>query len=188
MCYRYIVDLHRELSTLEYSDIESTSKCAPPPPPKANHMIKEDAHIHTSKVLFALEKLNSLLTLPTRLATHTPFMICMISNMTIAHLSACRFHFKEPALQTQRDRIRLTMGVLKMFGEHWKAGKREYRDVGTIARVILDVRDEHIELPKEAPILPMDARDFNFDFDANWGYDCFASGAAVLPMDSFLSC
>lgn len=180
----YIVDLHRELSSLRYSPIESVSKCAPPPPPDSNDMIKEDAHIHTAKVLFAVEKLNGLLTLPTRFSIHTPFIICMISNMTIAHLSACRYIFKEPKLQLEREKIRLNMGVLKMFGEFWPAGKREYHSMGLIAREILSLADEEIQIPEETPVMPLDTLDFNFDFNINWACDMFANGAPAFDMDS----
>jgi hypothetical protein len=169
------VDLHRELSSLKYSAIEAVSKCAPPAPPESNDSIKEDAHIHTAKALFAVEKLNGLLTLPTKLTTHTPFIICMISNMTIAHLSACRYIFQEPRLSLERDKIRLNMGVLKMMGEFWPAGAREYHDVGIIAREILSLADDEITIPKLTPVLPLDTLDFN-DFDINWACDVFGTG------------
>lgn len=113
----YIVDLHRQLSSLKYFPIESVSKCIPPPPPDPNDAIEDDAHIHTAKVLFSIEKLSSLLTLPTRFSEHTPFIICTITLMTIAHLSACCYIFKEPKLSLEREKIRLKMGVLKMLGK-----------------------------------------------------------------------
>ncbi|KAH7119847.1 hypothetical protein B0J11DRAFT_71435 [Dendryphion nanum] len=181
LMHTYIVDLHRELSNLKYSAIESISMCAPPPPPEFNNLIKEDAHTHTSKVLFAVEKLNGLLTLPTRFATHTPFIICMIANMTIAHLSACRYLFQEPRLSIEREKIRLNMGVLKMLGEFWPAGHREYRDIGTIAREILSIREEEIQIPEMTPIMPLDTLDFNFDFDVNWACDVFSNGPGAGP-------
>lgn len=184
----YIVDLHRELSSLKYLPIEAVSKCAPPPPPECNQMIKEDTHLHTSKILFAVEKLNGLLTLPTRFTTHTPFIICMIANMTIAHLSACRYVFKEPKLEEERDKIRLNMGVLKMLGEFWPAGQREYREMGIIAREILALADEEIRPPTGTPIMPLDTLDFNFDFDINWACDMFANNTPVFPVDTTLAC
>ncbi|PVH97903.1 hypothetical protein DM02DRAFT_643881 [Periconia macrospinosa] len=144
-----VVELHRRLSSLLYSPIESASSCAPPPPPSANDTIKEEAHIHTAKILCATEKLNTLLTLPTRFATHTPFNICMIANMTIAQLSACRYIFQEPRLSAEREKIRLNMGVLKMLGEFWPAGKREYKAVGIIARTILGLREEEVRVPPD---------------------------------------
>jgi hypothetical protein len=113
----YIVDLHRQLSTLKYFPIESVSRCVPPPPPDSNEAIEDEAHIHTAKVLLSIDKLSSLLTLPTRFSEHTPFIICMITLMTIAHLSACRYIFKEPRLSLEREKIRLKMGVLKMLGK-----------------------------------------------------------------------
>lgn len=180
----YIVDLHRQLSTLKYSPIENVSMCAPPPPPESNDAIKEEAHIHTAKVLFAVEKLNGLLTLPTRFSTHTPFIICMIANMTIAHLSACRYVFQEPKLSLERDKIRLNMGVLKMLGEFWPAGQREYKTMGIIAREILALKEEEIQIPEETPVLPLDTLDFNFDFDMNWTCDTFTSISAPYPSDS----
>jgi len=182
----YIVDLHRQLSSLKYTAIESISRCAPPPPPEANASIKDDAHIHTAKVLYAVDKINSLLTLPTRLNTHTPFIICMIANMTIAHLSACRYIFQEPRLALERDKIRLNMGVLKMLGEFWPAGKREYQSMGVIAREILALKEEEIQIPKETPVLPLDTLDFNFDFDLNWTCDSFGTGTGSLGIDSFV--
>ncbi|OAG10591.1 uncharacterized protein CC84DRAFT_1184574 [Paraphaeosphaeria sporulosa] len=184
-----IVDLHRQLSNLRYSDIESVSKCAPPPPPESNDSIKEDAPMHTSKVLYAVEKLNSLLTLPTKFSVHTPFIICMIANMTIAHLSACRYIFREPRLSLERDKIRLNMGVLKMLGEFWPAGQREYKTMGTIAREILALKEEEIQIPKETPILPLDTLDYNFpDFEVNWTCDYFATNHGPYSFDVPVDC
>ncbi|KAF2003847.1 hypothetical protein P154DRAFT_72807 [Amniculicola lignicola CBS 123094] len=162
----YIADLHRELSSLKYSPIESVSLCAPPPPPENNCTIKEDAHTHTAKILYAVSRLNDLLTLPTRLATHTPFIICMIANMTIAHLSACRYVFVEPQLSLEREKIRLNMGVLKLLGEYWPAGKREYTSLGIIATEILGLADEEIEVHRESPVVPLDQLDLGFDIEA----------------------
>jgi hypothetical protein len=93
---RYIVDIHRQLSNLKYFPVGSLSKCGAPLPPEFNDTIKDEAHIHTAKVFFAIEKLAGLFTLPTRLTEHTRFIICMITVTTIAHLSACRYVYNEP--------------------------------------------------------------------------------------------
>ena len=95
--------------------------------------------------------------------------------MTIAQLSACRYIFKEPRLSLEREKIRLNMGVLKMMGEVWLSGKREYNAMGTIAREILSINDGEIEIPETAPVIPLDAMDVNFDFDVNWGCDSFTN-------------
>jgi hypothetical protein len=88
---RYIVDIHRQLSSRQYIPVEILSKCVPPPHLECNDNSKDEAHIHTAKVLVAVEKLHGLFTLPTRLTEHTPFIICMITLATIAQVSACRY-------------------------------------------------------------------------------------------------
>jgi hypothetical protein len=100
----------------------------------------------------------------------------MIANMTIAHLSACRYIFEEPRLSLERDKIRLNMGVLKMLGEFWPAGQREYQTMGIIAREILALKEEEIKIPEETQPMPLDALDFNFEFDINWACDVFVNG------------
>jgi hypothetical protein len=101
----------------------------------------------------------------------------MIANMTIAHLSACRYTFREPRLALERDKIRLNMGVLKMLGEFWPAGRREYDTMGVIARDILGLGEEEIRVPEEIATLPLDAMEFNLDsFDFSWACDVFAEG------------
>jgi hypothetical protein len=172
------------LSNLKYFSIETLSKCVPPPPPEHNNAIKDEAHIHTAKVLFATEKLNSLLTLPTRFIEHTPFIICMITLVTIAQLSACRYIFKEPRLSLERERIRLNMGVLKMMGEVWAAGKREYRAMGLIAKEILSLHDHEISIPEPSSVISGDAVNCNFNIDVDWGCDSFADvGALDFTLD-----
>ncbi|ORY10670.1 hypothetical protein BCR34DRAFT_485278 [Clohesyomyces aquaticus] len=183
LMHTYLVDLHRELSSLKYSPIESVSKCSPPPPPENCHNIKEDAHTHTAKVLFAIEKLNGLLLLPTRLVTHTPFIICMVANMTIAHLSACRYVFQEPKLFLEREKIRLNMGALKMLGEYWPLGERTYRELGIIAREILSLADEDIQVPEESPLMA-DFLGTDFEFDCAFDLsDLFGSSVGGVSMN-----
>ncbi|KAM5490602.1 hypothetical protein MaudMau93_002406 [Microsporum audouinii] len=146
LVHTYIVDLHRELSSLSYSPIEAVSRCAPPAPADANNPNRtpKDVQIHTSKVLLAVDKFNDLLTLPTTVISHTPFVICMIANTTIAHLSACKHLFRDKTLQIERERIRLNMGALKTLSMYWPLGKRTYREMATIARDILSLTDRDI--------------------------------------------
>lgn len=98
---------------------------------------------HTIKCLKSIETLNKLMTLPANIATHTPFIICMIANATIAHLSACRYIYKGTQLELGREKIRLSMGTLKSLSEYWPQGKRIYQEVGIIAREILCLRDQN---------------------------------------------
>ncbi|KAL4944127.1 hypothetical protein BDV06DRAFT_116930 [Aspergillus oleicola] len=149
----YVVDLHRQLSSLSYSPIESIAHCSPPPPPESLRGCNTPScQLHTAKVLRAIDEFNDLLTLPTRIKTHTPFIICMISNLVIAHLSACRFYYTGQELKMARERVRLSMGALKVLGEIWPMGRRTYREVGIIAREILGLKGQAREKHKATPV------------------------------------
>lgn len=139
------MDLHRRLSDLAYFEVESVARCAPPPPPSNLRSSRPDeTRLHTSKALLAIQKIGDLLPMPSTLITHTPFLICMIASTMIAHLSACRYLFKGHALQLERERIRSSMGALRVLGECWPLGKRTYREMGIIAREILGLLDRDI--------------------------------------------
>ena len=134
----YVVDLRRPLSELSYSAVESTSRCAPPRPPEyLSPALCQESHTHTIKILYAIEKLTELLTLPTRVIVHTPFIICMLATTTIAHLSACKHPLKDRTLKIARERIRVNLGALKTLGDIWPLGRRTYHEVGIVARELL---------------------------------------------------
>lgn len=136
--HTYTVEMHRPMSTLSYNPVESVARCAPlAPSDRLQCLDKAEAELHTAKCLSAIEKIDHLLTLPTNLHTHTPFLICMVANATIAHLSACRFLLQGEKLAASRDKIRLTMGILNRLGEHWGLGKRTFQELGVIAREVL---------------------------------------------------
>ncbi|GCB18988.1 hypothetical protein AAWM_01873 [Aspergillus awamori] len=141
--HAYAIEIHRPLSTLAYSSVESTCKCAPPVPAEdAPGSDTTQIQLHTLKCLHAIEQLGRLMILPANIHAHTPFIICMIANATIAHLAACRYVFAGPDLQLGRERIRLSMGTLKRLSEHWGQGKRIYREMGIVAREILSLADQ----------------------------------------------
>ncbi|RLL98732.1 hypothetical protein CFD26_106194 [Aspergillus turcosus] len=138
--HTWIVDLHRQLSTLAYSTIEGVAYCCPPAPPESLLQSNSpESDLHTRRVLHSIERFESLLTLPTNIVSHTPFIICMIAIVAIAHLSACRYVFKGQELRLNRERIRAIMGTLKAMGEHWSLGKRTYQEISVIAREILSL-------------------------------------------------
>jgi hypothetical protein len=138
--HTWIVDLHRQLSTLAYSAIEGVSKCCPQAPPESLlQRNSPESDLHTRRVLHSIEQFESLLTLPTNIVSHTPFIICMIAVVAVTHLSACRYVFKGQDLRLNRERIRVTMGALKAMGEHWSLGKRTYQEISVIAREILSL-------------------------------------------------
>lgn len=72
----------------------------------------------------------------------------MIANVTIAHLSACRFVYEGKKLRQCREKIRLTMSVLKRLSEHWTLGKRTYQEIGVISREVLRLTTDNIRAPE----------------------------------------
>ncbi|EAS35802.2 C6 transcription factor [Coccidioides immitis RS] len=140
-----IVDLHRELSDLAYSPIESVSRCAPPSPAERLHVFpSNETHGHTLRVLSSIEKVGRLLNVVTAFDTCTPFLISMIANTTVAHLSACKHLFRGRRLQMEREKIRLSMAALKSLSEFWPLGRRTYTELGIIARESLSLADREI--------------------------------------------
>ncbi|KAJ5773705.1 hypothetical protein N7457_008601 [Penicillium paradoxum] len=138
--HTYTVEIHRPLSGLTHSAIESVSRCAPlAPSDQLNCNNAHERDLHTARCTQAINSIDELLTLPTDMNMHSPFIICMIANVTIAHLSACRFIFSGDRRAASREKIRLTMGTLKRLSEHWTLGKRTYREIGTIARELLSL-------------------------------------------------
>jgi len=83
--------------------------------------------------------MTDMLTLPCRMAVHTPFSICIIANITIAHLSACKHILKGEQLRVARERIRVAMGSLEIFSEVWPRGEKVVREVKTIAKELLSL-------------------------------------------------
>lgn len=135
----------------------------------------KEKDLHTLKCTKAIDSIDELLTLPTNMKLHSPFIICMIANVTIAHLSACRFIYHGQRLSQSLEEIRLTMGTLKRLGEHWVLGKRTYDEIGIIARELLSLaNDAPVTLPAadfalpDLPSIDMPALnmlpDRNFDF------------------------
>lgn len=49
----------------------------------------------------------------------------------------------------ERERVRLSMGALRMLGEHWPLGKRTYDEMGIIAREILCLTDKDCSIAQE---------------------------------------
>jgi hypothetical protein len=138
---RYMVDVHRPLSTLKYNPIEKISTCSPPPPPEQLPAVYErNAHMHTVKIVRAANNMTKLLTMKSRLSIQSPFCICIIAAVTIAHLSACVYAFTEEERRSARERIRASMGTLKCLAGVWIKAKRICKEVAIIARELLGLQ------------------------------------------------
>lgn len=136
--FRATVGMHRPLSDLKFNAVEDISSCARSPP--LNTPTPELVNVHTTRVLRAAQAQIQLLALPARPFSHTPFTTCMVSEGTLALLSACKFLFKDQELAVARDQIRLTIGCLRTLGRTWPRVARNVQEIQTIARHALGVK------------------------------------------------
>lgn len=135
--FRATIGLHRPLSDLKFNPIEDVSSCARDPP--ADNPTPDLVNVHTVRVLRSVEAQIRLLALPSRPFHHTPFVTCMVSEGTLALLSACAFQLSGKELAIARDQIRMTIGCLKDLGELWPRTARNVKEIQTIARHVLGV-------------------------------------------------
>lgn len=115
--------------------MEGISSCAREP--RLDTPTPNLVNVHTVRVLRAVEAQIRLLALPVRQFHHTPFATCMVSEGTLALLSACNFLLKGKDLAIARDQIRMTIGCLKALGELWPRTARNVREIQTIAQHVL---------------------------------------------------
>ncbi|KAJ5313497.1 uncharacterized protein N7443_000381 [Penicillium atrosanguineum] len=142
------IGLHRPFSDLKFNAVEDVSSCAREPPLDTPR--PDLVNVHTVRVLRSVEAQIRLLALPVRKFHHTPFTTCMVSEGTLALLSACNYLFKGKDLATARDQIRMTIGCLKALGEIWPRTARNVREIQTIAHHVLGIRSK-IAGPSDTP-------------------------------------
>lgn len=173
------VALQRPLSGLVYSGAESLSKCAPPAPPDRMSPERErESHVHTAKVLHAIEGFTHILTLPTKSSRLTPFTICMVGSVAIANLSACRYILTEKRLSLARERLRVSLGVLKSLEEIWPLGRTLLRELRAVARDMLNLGNTNpvssiCDMPEyvAGPLLSLDCLSDLFSASDTSSYD-----------------
>ncbi|KAF5680172.1 C6 transcription factor [Fusarium circinatum] len=127
--------IHVPLSDLRFNPVEKVSSCAREPP--ADTPKPDLINVHTTRILKSVNAQIQLLALPVRPFHHTPFTTCMVSEGTLALLSACTYMLKDQALAVARDQIRLTIGCLKAVGEVWPRTAKNVKEIQTIARHVL---------------------------------------------------
>lgn len=132
---RATIGLHRPLSDLRFNPVEDVSSCAREPP--SDNPIPDLVNVHTVRVLRSVEAQIRLLALPSRPFHHAPFVTCMVSEGTLALLSACAFQLSGKELAIARDQIRMTIGCLKDLGEFWPRTASNVKEIQTIARHVL---------------------------------------------------
>lgn len=135
--HRATIGLHRPFSDLKFNAVEDVSSCEREPP--LDTPTPDLVNVHTVRVLRSVEAQIRLLALPVRKFHHTPFTTCMVSEGTLALLSACNYLFKGKDLATARDQIRMTIGCLQALGEIWPRTARNVREIQTIAHHVLGI-------------------------------------------------
>ena len=123
------------MSDLKFNPVEDVSSCAREPP--SENLTPDLINVHTVRVLRSVEAQIGLLALPSRPFDHTPFVTCMVSEGTLALLSACAFQLSGKELAIARDQIRMTIGYLKDLGELWPRTVSNVKEIQTIARHVL---------------------------------------------------
>ncbi|KAG8162463.1 hypothetical protein KVR01_008228 [Diaporthe batatas] len=135
------IGLHRPLSDLKFNPVEAVSSCAREPP--NDNPTPDLINVHTVRVLRSIEAQIRLLALPFRPFSHTPFVTCMVSEGTLALLSACAFQLSGKELAVARDQIRMTIGCLRDLGELWPRTAINVKEIQTVARHVLGLRGLH---------------------------------------------
>ncbi|KAI9035555.1 putative C6 transcription factor [Aspergillus affinis] len=129
------IGLHRPLSALKFNAVENISSCGREP--ALDTSTPDQVNVHTVRVLRAIEAQIRLLALPVRQFHHTPFTTCMVSEGTLALLSACSTMLKGRDLRIARDQIRMTLGCLRVLGDVWPRIARNVQEIQTIAQCVL---------------------------------------------------
>jgi hypothetical protein len=68
----------------------------------------------------------------------------MISEGTLALLSACNFLFWGKQLAVRRGQLRMTIGCLRSIGEVWQRTARNVQEIQTIARHVLGPKTDTV--------------------------------------------
>lgn len=114
--------------------------------------VTEQISIHTICVLRSVEAQVRILALPVRPFNHTPFTTCMVSEGTLALLSACNFLLEGKEREIARDQIRLIIGCLTSLGELWPRTARNVKEIQYIARHVFGLESKGGDKPTPVSI------------------------------------
>ena len=110
------------------------SKCTPPQNEELLEAQQRTRKFHATKVLEAAREGIGLFTLRGPCIAHSPLLICGVSLILLAEISACRANPHGDRHAAARERARLGLGVLKAYGKVWSVGNRSLAEIQTIAR------------------------------------------------------
>lgn len=132
--------LHRPYSRLLYSDVETRSKCTPPPHKRETRAMQRSVAVHTAKALEAIESALLLFTLPTPQLKHSPTVTCALALAIMAQVSACSHVWKQGEMYAVgRDRVRLGLGAVRAAVSTWGMAKRSAKELVSVSRELLGI-------------------------------------------------
>jgi hypothetical protein len=98
--------------------------------------------LHTARTIAAANAISKLVTLPTPLIKHTPFLTCIITLACVVHLSACSWLLSGDEGFLAKERIRLGVGALRSLGNIWGVAAEVLAQVKGVARDVFRLEGE----------------------------------------------
>ncbi|KAI5796685.1 hypothetical protein FPQ18DRAFT_255787 [Pyronema domesticum] len=105
-------------------------------PPTSWHTSHKPVALHTARTIAAANNISKLVTLPTPIIKHTPFLTCVITLAAVVHLSACSWLLSGDEGFLAKERIRLGVGALRSLGGVWGVAGSVLKQVKGVAREV----------------------------------------------------
>ncbi len=102
------------------------------------------SNLHTAKAILASKDIADLVTLPYRLESHSPLLICGMALACMVQLAAASAHCQETvfySLQHYQDRTALLLGALTTMGRKWRVARRSAHHLKAVANVVFAIAE-----------------------------------------------
>jgi hypothetical protein len=109
-------------------------------PPTSWHTSHKPVALHTARTIAAANNISKLVTLPTPIIKHTPFLTCVITLAAVVHLSACSWLLSGDEGFLAKERIRLGVGALRSLGGVWGVAGSVLKQVKGVAREVFRLK------------------------------------------------
>lgn len=83
----------------------------------------------------------------------------MVSEGTLALLSACKFLLNKREVERARDKIRMTIGCLRALGEIWPRTAKNLQEIQLIARHALGIQETRGSIPSVSDLPSLSSSD-----------------------------
>ncbi|TVY42317.1 hypothetical protein LSUB1_G003589 [Lachnellula subtilissima] len=123
--------LHRQYSHFHDFASQHTTSCAPYPQGAPGWQARR---MHGAKTIQSALDVTKLITLPTPLVKHTPFLTCAIALASIVHLACWSASTLISDDDDLKGQVRLGIGGLKAMAEIWPSAQRVLEQVTRVAQ------------------------------------------------------